>query len=238
MEKLAIGASKLGLSLNPTQMDKFQTYYEELTRWNRHINLTRITDYEDVQIKHFLDSLTVALAWPNAAPPPGTHLIDIGSGAGIPGLPLKIAFPSIELVLLESAAKKAGFIDHIIDLLGLEGTEVVAERAEEAAHKPQYREVFQAALARGVATLATGVELALPFCKQGGSFIAQKKGDIQQEVAQAERAIGLMGGELQEVKGIDLAEFGDKRSLVIIDKVSPTPPRYPRRPGMPRKRPL
>ncbi|MFQ5996502.1 MAG: 16S rRNA (guanine(527)-N(7))-methyltransferase RsmG [Dehalococcoidales bacterium] len=238
MEKLESGAKKIGLELTPRQLEQFQVYYQELIDWNRRINLTRITDYEEVQIKHFLDSLTVVLA---LKPPVGKadfRLIDVGTGGGIPGIPLKILLPDIKLVLLDATAKKATFLNHIKDKLALENVEIVVGRAEEVAHQAQYRENFALVLSRAVAQLPTLVELTLPFCALGGSFIAQKKGNIDSEISQADRAIGLLGGNLREVKKVELAEFTNERWLIIVDKVSSTPLRYPRRPGIPAKRPL
>ena len=238
MEKLNTGAIKLGLQLKPRQLEQFYIYYQELLDWNQRVNLTTITGYEDVQIKHFLDSLTVTLAW---QPPIGNaafNLIDVGTGAGMPGLPLKILLPNIKLVLLDSIAKKAAFLHHLKHKLGLDDVEIVVGRAEETAHPTQYREKFDIVLSRAVAPLPTLVELTLPFCTIGGSFIAQKKGSIEPEISRATKAIRLLGGNLRGVKRVDLEEFTDERRLIIIDKLSPTPHLYPRRPAMPSKRPL
>jgi len=238
VEKFASGARKLGIELTSRQLEQFQIYYHELIEWNQRVNLTAITGYEEVQIKHFLDSLTVILALKQPLGKESFRLIDVGTGAGIPGIPLKIILPDIKLVLLEATAKKADFLHHIKHKLGLDDVEIIVGRAEDVACKAQYREKFELVLSRAVARLPTLVELTLPFCAVGGSFIAQKKGDIDPEISQGGKAISLLGGNLREVKRVDLTEFTDSRWLVVIDKVSPTPQQYPRRPGIPAKRPL
>ena len=238
VEKLNSGAQKLGLHLSLSQLEQFNIYYQELIDWNRRMNLTAITGYEEVQVKHFLDSLTVTLAWQPLITNADFRLIDVGTGAGIPGIPFKIVLPNIKLVLLEATAKKAAFLHHITRKLELNNVEIVVGRAEEVAHLTKYRERFDIVLSRGVAPLPTLVELTLPFCTIGGSFIAQKKGAIDPEISQAARAISLLGGNLKEVRRVDLEEFTDERRLVIINKVSPTPEQYPRRPGIPAKKPL
>jgi len=236
MDILSSGARRLGFAITRAQLAQFQIYYEELTAWNRRFNLTAITAYEDVQIKHFLDSLTVALASDIGRGRP--RVLDIGSGAGLPGIPLKILFPGIGLVLLEATAKKTEFLQHLKGRLGLDGVEIVTGRAEEVAHREPYREQFDIVVARAVAPLPALAEMALAFCAPGGRFVAQKKGDIAGEIERAGEAITVMGGALLEIKRVDLAEFTGTRQLVIIRKVNPSPPQYPRRPGMPVKKPL
>jgi len=238
MEKLKSGAQKLGIHLSQKQLEQFNIYYQELVDWNRKVNLTSITGYEEVQVRHFLDSLTVTLALKPLAGGESFSVIDIGTGAGLPGIPLRILLPDIGLVLLEATAKKARFLEHLIAKLGLDNVEVVVGRAEEVAHNAQYREKFDLVLSRAVASLPTLAELTLPFCTVGGCFIAQKSGAIGVELSRASKAITVLGGNLREVKAIELEEFTDKRYLVVIGKVIPTPPQYPRRPGIPAKRPL
>ena len=238
MESLEAGAGRLGLKLSAKQLEQFHIYWEEMVEWNRRVNLTGITGYQEVQTKHFLDSLTVCLVWPPPRANAVLRIIDIGTGAGIPGVPLKILFPEIRLVLLEATEKKAAFLRHISDRLVLADVEVVTGRAEDVARQRRYRESFDIVVSRAVAPLVTLAELALPFCAIGGSFIAQKKGDLASEISRAEKAINLLGGRLREVRTVDLEEFSDERQLVVIDKELATPELYPRRPGIPSKRPL
>ena len=238
LETLFRGAKQLGLSLTPKQTQQFQLYYEELVAWNKRANLTAITDYEEVQLKHFLDSLTLVPAFEDMSWSTGDFLLlDVGTGAGMPGVPLKILLPKVRLVLLESVAKKTAFLQHLVNYLNLARVEVLTGRAEDMAHQGSYRERFDLVLSRAVGRLSTIAELTLPFCREGGLFIAPKKGQIEEELSQAAKAIDALGGKLKEVKKVEL-ELLEQRFLVIIEKVSPTPQRYPRRAGMPAKRPL
>jgi len=239
MKQLIEGASKLGIELSARQVKQFELYYQELIEWNKKINLTAITDYSSVQVKHFLDSLTITLALPvGEVEKPDFNIIDIGTGAGFPGVPLKIVFPQPRLVLIEPTTKKTAFLHHIIRKLELENVELLNSRAEEVAHLPLYREQFALVLSRAVALLPALVELTLPFCQIGGRFIAQKKGEVDQEINGAKKAIATLGGKLDQIKKIELDEFNGVRYLVIIDKIYPTPSKYPRRPGLPRRRPI
>jgi 16S rRNA (guanine527-N7)-methyltransferase len=237
MKKLIEGAGKLGIEFNARQLEQFELYYQELIEWNKKINLTAITDYSSVQLKHFLDSLTITLALPELGRP-DFNIVDVGTGAGFPGVPLKILSPKPRLVLLEPTTKKTAFLHHIIRKLKLENVEVLNTRAEDAAHLAGYREQFALVLSRAVALLPTLLELTLPFCQIGGRFIAQKKGEFGQEITGAKEAIAVLGGKLDQVEKVELDEFDDARYLVIIDKIYPTPDKYPRRPGLPRRRPI
>ena len=239
MRKLIEGAGKLGIEFNTRQVQQFELYYQELIEWNKKFNLTAVTDYSSVQVKHFLDSLTITLALPERElKRPDFNIVDIGTGAGFPGVPLKILLPQSRLVLIESTVKKTTFLHHIIDKLELENVEVVNSRAEEAAHLILYREQFALVISRAVALLSTLVELTLPFCRIGGKFVAQKKGGIDEEINKAEKAIAALGGKLDQIKQIELVEFSEVRYLIIIDKISPTSIRYPRRSGLPSRRPI
>ena len=237
MEALLSGVQRLGLDLGEEQIALFQRYFQELVEWNLRTNLTAITDYREVQTKHFLDSLTVSLVIPRDVTANGT-LMDVGSGAGFPGLPLKILWPGLRVTLVESVGKKAAFLRHLAGALGLEGVEVRTQRAESLGHDPQVRDTFDVVVSRAVADLSVLAELTLPFCKLGGRVVAQKKSGIEDELNGAERAISLLGGALERVGVVDLEEIGEPRWLVVLAKDAESPSRYPRRPGIPTKRPL
>lgn len=238
MDKLKSGAARLGINLTSQQLELFERYYREIIEGNKRVNLTSVTDYAGVQVKHFLDSLTVASAIDFTDAGKQLNIVDVGTGAGLPGIPLKLALPDLRLTLIEATGKKARFLEELIKKLDLNDVEIVAARAETAAHDSRYREQFDVAVSRAVAALPALMELTLPFCKAGGYCIAQKKGDIRQELEQSQKAIGVMGGVLREVKPVTLEELADSRCLVIADKIKETPAAYPRRPGMPEKRPL
>lgn len=240
MQQLVDSARSLGLNLTAEQQAAFQLYYEEMIAWNEKFNLTAITDYEQVQIRHFLDSLSCLLAQEAKASlsRPGARTIDVGSGAGFPGIPLKLVCPAGRLTLLEATGKKVTFLEHLIGRLGLRAVAAVKARAEELAHDPSHREQYDLALSRAVAELPVVAEYTLPFCKVGGWAIAQKGEAGAGEAWSAEKAIALLGGELRRVVPVELPGLAENRSLVVIEKVHPTPGTYPRRPGVPSKRPL
>lgn len=235
MESLEKGAQALGLTLSPAQVRLFHAYAEELMVWNQRLSLTAITSPGDIQVKHFLDSLTCLQALP-----PGfacQRVLDVGSGGGFPGLPLKIHDPTLQVTLLETTIKKAEFLRHMVGHLGLAGVEVVAERAETLGQDPAYRETYDLVVARAVAEMAVLAEYCLPFCRVGGLFVAQKKAGNAAEMKNAQGAVTALGGRMRPAIPV-LLPGAEPRQLVVVEKVAATPPRYPRRPGMPTKRPL
>lgn len=237
MELLVKGAAALGLALGDRAVRLFERYYEELVEWNRRVNLTAVTERDEVQTRHFVDSLSVVLAVPSAALA-SARIADVGSGAGFPGVPFAIAFPESQVTLIESTAKKAAFLSHLKESLGLGNLTVLTGRAEELAHRPDLRERSDFVLSRAVAELAALAELTLPFCRIGGSAVLHKRHGIAGELARAHHAVETLGGRLSRVVDVDLEMMNDRGALVVLDKVSETPARYPRRPGMPAKRPL
>ena len=237
MRLLRDGALHFCLNLSDEQISRFHTYYEALRQWSKRFNLTSILEYDDVQIKHFLDSLSVYVTFPKQQDFPYL-LIDIGSGGGFPGLPLKIALPQLKVILLESNHKKAVFLKHVIQMLEMEDAEVLCARAEEVAHMADFREKFDLVVTRGLAKMATLCELTMPFCKKGGRLIAQKTMNIDSELDQASKAITLMGGDKAQIVPIVVPGIEEARSLVVIEKVSNTPSKFPRRNGMPKSNPI
>ena len=243
-EQLALlvnGARDLGFNLDTEQLEKFQLYYEMLVSWNSRMNLTAITDYEGVQVRHFLDSLTVAAALLNelgvegprpGVPPPDFSLIDVGTGAGFPGVPLKILWPHIQLSLADSVGKKTLFLKELAQTLGLENVEVLTARAEE------HRQRHSCVTARAVAALPVLLEYCLPLVRVGGLLLAPKKGDISQELQGAERGARFVGGGQPRLHTFTLPGDEEARYVVAIPKLKPTPPGYPRRVGLAKARPL
>ena len=238
MEQLVRGAQELGIPLKEGQVALFRTYYAELVEWNQRFNLTAITDYEGVQVRHFLDSLSCLLALSQTELQAGARMIDVGSGAGFPGIPLRILCPGLRLTLLEATQKKAEFLRHLLQKLHLADVAVVNGRAEEVSRQPEHREQYDWALARAVAETPTLVEYLLPFVRVGGTALAQKGEGGPAEVNAAEPAIRILGGQLRRLVSVGLRGLAETRYLVMVDKVAATPDKYPRRPGMPARRPL
>ena len=230
--------NEVGIVLNDTQRSQFDIYFEILVEWNGFMNLTGITEYEEVLVKHFLDSLAVGKYSEKFAENPELSIMDVGTGAGFPGLPLKIAYPQAKVVLLDSLNKRVKFLDEVITQLGLTGITAVHARAEEGARNAAYREQFDISVSRAVANLSTLVEYCLPFVKAGGYFIAYKSGDIDAEAEGAKRAVSLLGGRIESVEKMTLPGTDIERSFVFVKKEKPTPKKYPRKAGLPSKEPL
>lgn len=224
----------LGLRLSPWQLEAFRRYEQLLIEWNQRVNLTAIRSSEMIRIKHFLDSLSCLIVIRGSP----RKVVDVGTGAGFPGLPLKIACPALDLTLVESVGKKAAFCKLVVRELGLSGVTVLNQRAEEVAHLPEEREQYDWAVARAVANLPTLAEYLLPLVRVGGAALAMKGETAAAEVHRAERAIHLLGGEVRKLIPVHLPKVAEDRYLVVIDKVAATPPLYPRRKGIPEKRPL
>ena len=226
----------LGLQLTTEQLAAFERYKHELIEWNSRFNLTAIRDENGIEIKHFLDSLTCILAFEPSSPP--RSLIDVGTGAGFPGIPLKLVYPHLRLTLVESIQKKAGFCQHVVETLGLRQVTVLAQRAEDVGQDPQHREAYDVATGRAVAPMPTLVEYLLPLVRIGGMVIMQKGENAPAETQQSEKVIARLGGQLRKIMPIALPAVVEDRYLVVLDKVAQTPAEYPRRTGLPAKQPL
>src|SRR6266498_1757215 len=236
MEKLIRDAATLfNVHITRRQATLFLSYEKELLEWNSKFNLTAIRDSESIRTKHFLDSLSCSLAWKGTPP---NRLIDVGTGAGFPGIPLKILYPNMKLTLVESVGKKAMFCHHIVRVLGLEGVDVIRSRAEDLGQKKEHRESYDWAVARAVASLNILCEYLLPLVKVGGMMLAQKGEGGPAEAQSAETAMKLLGGKLKQLIPVHLPGVADDRYIVVVNKVAATPPQYPRKAGMPAKQPL
>ena len=234
-EELAKAAAEYGISLSDTQMAQYNRYFELLVEWNEKINLTAITEPKEVAIKHMIDSIT---AYDENLFKDGTTVIDVGTGAGFPGLPLKIFCPEIKLTLMDSLNKRIKFLQTVVEELGLKDVECVHARAEEGARNKKYRESFDIAVSRAVARLPILCEYCLPFVKKGGHFIALKGMQYNDEADEAAKAIKVMGGSKTEIRPVKLPELDDKRAVITITKTMPTPKAYPRKAGTPTKNPI
>ncbi len=224
-----------GIFMNLSQLKAFAVYEDELIAWNEKINLTAIRDREGIRVKHFLDSLTCLKAYPDLQ---SQKVIDVGTGAGFPGIPLKILYPDLRLTLVESIGKKAAFCRHIVSTLGLRNVSVETSRAEELGQSPAHREKFDLALARAVASLPVLVEYLLPLLRLGGTMLAQKGETAPLEAHQAENALKICGGRLDQLIPVTLPGVSGDRYLVSITKVAATPRNFPRNTGIPQKKPL
>jgi 16S rRNA (guanine527-N7)-methyltransferase len=234
-EALVAGGHAMGIEIREGMLDLFGLHYEALIHFGRQTNLTSIEGDEEVAVKHFLDSLTCSAAleieddW---------DVVDVGTGAGFPGVPLKVERPSLGLTLVEASQKRVRFLESLVSTLGLSDTEVVWGRAEDVGRMRRHRENYDLAVARGVADLAVLAELCLPFVRVGGTFVALKGPSVEDELSRAVKAMGIMGGRMERIVRVSLPwNYGD-RSIVVVRKEACTPEKYPRRPGIPNKRPI
>lgn len=227
--------NEIGVKLDDIQQQQFFKFYELLVEWNKVMNLTGITEYEEVNEKHFVDSLSIVKAVDMNQV---KSVIDIGTGAGFPGIPLKIAFPHLKVVLLDSLNKRIKFLNTVIEKLSLENIETIHGRAEDFAKQAEYREQFDLCVSRAVANLATLSEYCIPYVKRDGLFVPYKSGEIDQEVEQSKKAVHVLGGKIENVVKFQLPGTEIGRSFVNIKKVQNTAKRFPRKAGLPAKEPI
>lgn len=233
--ELNLGLEKLNIFLEEEQINQFYKYMNILIEWNKNINLTAITDPKEVILKHFIDSIYVLK---NIEISSNSSVIDIGTGAGFPGIPLKIVRKDLNVTLLDSLNKRIMFLDNVINNLGLKDISTIHGRAEEMGKNKKYREMFDYAISRAVANLTVLSEYMIPFVKLGGKSICMKGGNIKEELENSQKALGILGGNLLHVEEFNLLDTDIKRSLIIIEKCKITPIKYPRKPGTPVKEPL
>ena len=229
--------NKLNIHLSEEQIDQFLKYYELLVEWNEKMNLTAITQYDEVMKKHFVDSLSLIKAYEDIDQKE-MKVIDIGTGAGFPGLALKIAFPNLHMTLLDSLNKRISFLNTVIDELHLKNVNAIHGRAEDFAKQADYREVYDLSVSRAVANLATLSEYCLPFVKIGGLFISYKSEKISEELQYSKKAISVLGGEISKQVEFELPDSDIYRNLFVIKKLKSTPKKYPRKAGLPAKEPI
>ncbi|WP_044289576.1 16S rRNA (guanine(527)-N(7))-methyltransferase RsmG [Robinsoniella sp. KNHs210] len=229
------GCLELGIHLTDTQVNQFETYYELLVEWNKVMNLTGITEYDEVMQKHFVDSLSIVKA---ADLGQCKKVLDMGTGAGFPGIPIKIVYPHLEVVLLDSLNKRIKFLNEVIGKLGLSGITAIHGRAEDYAKQKEYREMFDLCVSRAVANLASLSEYCIPYTMLHGNFISYKSGSIEDELQNAKNAVFLLGGKIKDTVKFTLPGSDIERSLVVIEKVKKTPGKYPRKAGLPAKEPI
>ena len=229
------GMKEISVDLSDDQVKQFFLYYKMMIEWNQFMNLTAITDMKEAVFKHFVDSVSLVKAMDVSRE---TSLIDVGTGAGFPGIPLKIVFPALKVTLLDSLNKRVRFLNEVIDKIGLKEISAIHGRAEDVGRNPEYRERYDMCVSRAVANLATLSEYCLPFVKIGGSFVSYKAGAIEDELSQAKNAVKILGGKVEKVVNFRIEEIGAERSLVQIVKKDRTGMKYPRKAGVPGKEPL
>ncbi|MBW8350337.1 16S rRNA (guanine(527)-N(7))-methyltransferase RsmG [Bacillus sp. IITD106] len=235
IEQFANMLEEKGVPLDSQKLSMFERYYELLVEWNEKMNLTAITDKEEVYLKHFFDSITAAFYIDFTKP---VKLCDVGAGAGFPSIPLKICFPEINLSIVDSLNKRITFLEHLSSELGLKNTHFYHDRAETFARKPEFREQFDIVTARAVARMSVLSELCLPLVKEGGQFVAMKAANAEEELKAADRALTQLGGKLSTVHSFTLPIEESNRNIIVISKIKKTPNKYPRKPGTPNKLPL
>lgn len=235
MQGFIKNCKEMNIELSERQIDQFKRYYETLIEWNSFMNLTAITEFDQVLKKHFEDSLALVRVLDLKKQ---NSLMDVGTGAGFPGIPLKIAYPHLKVVLLDSLGKRVKFLNHVIEKLELENITAVHGRAEDFSRDPQYRESFDLTVSRAVANLSSLSEYCIPYTKIGGYFVSYKSGKIEEELSQAEKAITILGGKLKSMEKFILADTDMERSFVVVEKRKATPKKYPRKAGMPSREPI
>ena len=237
-EQFCRDIGELGICLSSEQTEQFILYYELLTEWNQYMNLTAITAYDEVMKKHFVDSLSLVKAEKDLLKQKDVSLIDLGTGAGFPGLALKIAFPQLNVTLMDSLNKRIKFLDAVIDKLQLKNVKTVHGRAEDFAGRGEMREKYDICVSRAVANLSTLSEYCLPFVKKGGVFVSYKSADSEEEVKEAEYAISVLGGKIRQIIDFTLPDSDIDRAFIVIYKEGLSPRKYPRRAGLPSSEPI
>ncbi len=238
LEIFKSGLNELNIELSDKQIEQFIQYYEYLVEKNKVMNLTAITEFEEVIVKHFIDSLSLIKAVDLSRYSNEVKIIDIGTGAGFPGIPLKIVYPQVNIILLDSLNKRITFLNEVIDMLGLDGILAVHGRSEDLGVHPDYREKFDFCVSRAVANLSVLSEFCIPFVKVGGQFISYKAGDSDEEIKDGEFAVNLLGGKIKEEILFTIPNSDINRKFVVINKVKNTGKKYPRKAGTPSKNPI
>ncbi len=224
-----------GITLSDKQMEQYEIYFKTLVEWNEKMNLTAITEQQEVYLKHFYDSLSAAFYYDFTQP---LSICDVGAGAGFPSIPIKIAFPNLKVTIVDSLNKRINFLEHLAKELGLENVQFIHDRAETFGKNPMHREKYQLVMARAVARLSVLSELCLPLAQIGGTFIAMKGSQAEEELQSGQKALNVLGGKLISVHSFNLPVEESERNILIIEKEKKTPKQYPRKPGTPNKTPI